>query len=67
MKYTLCQWEDNGYHDSYFYAGIWDTETKKMSAMMTGATAFCGGVEPPPAIDDYSDLVEAMAVLKLEI
>ena len=47
MLYRLGTWEDNGYHDSYFYASAWNSETNQVESIMTGATAFAGG----PTID----------------
>ena len=46
MKYKLCEWEDNGYHDSYFYGVYYDTDDGLMHSCGLGATAYCGGVSP---------------------
>lgn len=43
MKYRICDWEDNGYHDSYFYGVTYDDETGKLESSMIGATAYAGG------------------------
>jgi len=43
MEYRICDWEDNGYNDSYFYVGIWDTEKHEIRSVMYGSTAFGGG------------------------
>lgn len=37
-------WEENGYHDSYFYDAAWHVEAGKAIAIQTGATAYGGGV-----------------------
>jgi len=47
MKYYVCNWEDNGYHDSYFYGACWDTETKSIVTHGEGATAYAGGWSKP--------------------
>jgi hypothetical protein len=43
MKYKICEWEDNGYHDSYFYGVYYDTNTGLMKEIQLGATAYAGG------------------------
>ena len=43
MKYKICEWEDNGYHDSYFYGVYYDTDTGLMKEIQLGATAYAGG------------------------
>jgi hypothetical protein len=40
MKYKLCEWEDNGYHDSYFYGAYYDDESNTIETCSLGATAF---------------------------
>lgn len=40
MKYKLCEWEDNGYHDSYFYGAYYDDETGCIESCSLGATAY---------------------------
>jgi len=42
MDYKIVEWEDNGYHDSYFYGVLFDDATGKMESVMIGATAFAG-------------------------
>ena len=44
MKYKLSWWEENGYHDSYFYGVYFDTEDGKLYAVGLGATAYAGGI-----------------------
>jgi hypothetical protein len=43
-KFKLCWWEDNGYHDSYFYGVYFDTEDGKLHSTGLGATAYGGGI-----------------------
>ena len=50
MKYYVCNWEDNGYHDSYFYGACWDTESKSLETHSEGATAYAGGWSKPADI-----------------
>ena len=40
MKYKICEWEENGYHDSYFYGVLFDDATGLMSKIGLGATAY---------------------------
>lgn len=42
-KYTFCEWEENGYHDSYFYEGVWNTVTREIESIEVGSTAYAGG------------------------
>jgi hypothetical protein len=44
MLIKLGSWEDNGYHDSYFYASVWNTETEQIDSIQEGSTAFGGGL-----------------------
>lgn len=46
MKYKICEWEDNGYHDSYFYGVIYDDATGLMKEISLGATAYACGPIP---------------------
>ena len=46
MKYQICEWEDNGYHDSYFYGVLFDDATGQMSKISLGATAYACGPIP---------------------
>lgn len=65
MLYALCDWEQNGYHDSYFYLGLWDSETKRVTAYEYAATAYPGGRYPEnlqPLNDEVIE--EARAWLK---
>ena len=48
MKHTLCEWEENGYHDSDFFAAVWDDETERVESMLLGSTRFGGGTPAPP-------------------
>lgn len=43
-KFKLCWWEDNGYHDSYFYGVYFDTEDGQLHHTGLGATAYGGGI-----------------------
>lgn len=40
MLYELNDWEDNGYHDSYFHKVVWDDEEKTVRNVEYGATAY---------------------------
>ena len=63
MEFTLTDWEQNGYHDSYFYVSVWNTETRTLRAMEYGSTAYGGGAETPPVISDPAVLQDAIAWL----
>ena len=58
MKYSVADWERNGYHDSDFYALYFDSESKKLEVKMVGSTAYAGGgycanlVENPPVPEE---------------
>lgn len=39
-------WEHNGYHDSDFFAAVWDTEKQECTTVQTGSTAYYGGNKP---------------------
>lgn len=45
MKYKLCDWEDNGYHDSYFYGVYFDTDDQDLHSISLGSTAYSGGYD----------------------
>ena len=45
------EWEENGYHDSYFYAAYWDVDAQECISHQTGATAYAGGEGRKPTID----------------
>lgn len=59
MKYVVCRWEENGYHDSYFYAAVWDTETREQTEIPEGATAWGGWHKQELPLLNYSP--EALA------
>ena len=40
MLYKLCDYEQNGYHDSYFYWSIYDSEKEDIIQYEYGATAY---------------------------
>src|SRR4051812_42274816 len=44
MKFKLCWWEDNGYHDSYFEGLAFHTDTNTFQEHSLGATAYAGGI-----------------------
>ena len=44
-KIILCEWEANGYHDSYFYGIAFDTTTSEIVSVSLGATAYGGGAD----------------------
>lgn len=44
MKYKLCWWEENGYHDSYFYGVYYDGDKHELESVGLGATAYGGGI-----------------------
>jgi len=62
MKYRLCDWEDNGYHDSYFYGAYYDTEDGTCKSEMIGSTAFSGGCYTAPWEDPTPEIVEKARV-----
>lgn len=39
VLYLLNEWEQNGYHDSYFYASYYDSEKNEIHATQYGTTA----------------------------
>ena len=41
--YRLADWEENGYHDSYFYVALWNEGTQQVESVEYGATAYGGG------------------------
>jgi hypothetical protein len=43
MKYSLCEWEENGYDDSDFYAAYYDDETGEVKSKLVGSTRYYGG------------------------
>lgn len=43
MLWKLCDWEQNGYHDSYFNDGYFNDETNTFQSHETGATAYASG------------------------
>ena len=45
MKFKICDWEDNGYHDSYFVGLLFDDESETLEAVEYAATAY-GGCNP---------------------
>lgn len=55
---NLCDWEQNGYHDSYFFAAVYDTDTNEIKGVQTGSTAYAGGVSIP-STDDESVILKA--------
>lgn len=40
---VLDTFERNGYHDSYWFALVWDDESRTVKAIETGSTAYYGG------------------------
>lgn len=44
MKFKLLWWEENGYHDSYFYGVAYDDATNTLEKVGLGATAYSGGI-----------------------
>lgn len=40
---TLDTWEHNGYHDSYWYALVWDKESQELKQIEYDTTAAAGG------------------------
>ncbi len=58
--HSLCSWEDNGYHDSYFYDAVWNDETNAVERVSTGATAWAGGITQIPAVKDVRIVLQAL-------
>lgn len=67
MMHKLCSWEDNGYHDSYFYEAVWNDETCQVEGVQTGSTAYAGGIGGYPAIKDENMLMQAITWLSEHI
>lgn len=65
MLHKLTSWEDNGYHDSYFYVSVWDDEARTVRAIETGSTAYSGGNSECsyPPISDVNALRDAITWL----
>lgn len=40
-----AEWEDNGYHDSYFHEIYWDADLQEAFQKEIGATAYGGGIQ----------------------
>lgn len=57
-KFRLCDWEENGYHDSYFYMAYWDEATSSVKKMETGSTAYGGGVPDSDFLMPDFEIVE---------
>lgn len=66
MLHKLTSWEDNGYHDSYFYISVWDDQKREVRAIETGSTAYAGGSPEgdAPAISDPKVLMDALVWLQ---
>lgn len=45
-KFKLCEWEDNGHHDSYFYGAYFDDATGTIETTSLGATAYAPAPNP---------------------
>ena len=43
VLYRLSEWEDNGYHDSYFHVALWNEDKQIVERVEFGATAYAGG------------------------
>lgn len=63
---NLCEWERNEYHDSYFYAAVYDTDTNEIKGVQTGATAYAGGISIPTT-NDESIILNAYIALENHI
>lgn len=63
MKYRICDWEDNGYHDSYFYGVTYDDATGKLESAMIGATAYASGAYSLAGVPDPTrEVLEAARI-----
>jgi hypothetical protein len=62
-KWTVLEWERNGYHDSDFYAKWYDDETDTFTSKLIGSTAYAGSSHwsPHPKIDTAPVEVQAAA------
>lgn len=60
MNALIARYEDNGYHDSYFYAAVWNSETQTMHDIMESTTAAGGGrtVDATPLRECPQDVQE---------
>lgn len=67
MLYKLCDWEQNGYHDSYFKAALFNSETQEIVGVETGATAYAGGRGLPEPAATGPVLISAYVALENHI
>lgn len=65
--YKLCDWEQNGYHDSYFQAALYDSDKDQIVGVETGATAYAGGRGLPEPAPEGEMLVRAYQALERHI
>lgn len=70
-KFKLADWEDNGYHDSYFYGVLFDTEKGELVKVSLGSTAYGGGYGfdadvalPTPEVLELARLELAKGIFK---
>ena len=63
--FELNDWEENGYHDSYFYKAAWDAEKKEVVLVSAGATAYAScDTTPRPASPTIEVVEQARQWLK---
>jgi hypothetical protein len=65
--YKLCDWEQNGYHDSYFKAALFDDSNNTIVGVEIGSTAFGGGRGLPEPAPKGQTLVSAYITLENHI
>lgn len=67
MLFKLVEWEQNGYHDSYFKAALFDAANNTIVGVETGATAYGGGRGLPEPAPSGSVLLSAYVALENHI
>jgi hypothetical protein len=62
-KHVVGNYEENGYHDSYFKAVLWDDEARKIEHVEIGATAYAGGECRRKLTDNETAWIDANAYI----
>lgn len=56
--YRLCEWEENGYHDSYGQLAYFDSEKNELGQIEHWATAYGGGPDLTPYLYPCGTVIE---------
>lgn len=69
--FEIGEYSENGYHDSYFYAITYNTQTRKFGSVQKWTTAGAGYTEVPTATPEIREaarvrLVEILTAAKLD-